>query len=136
MEQYGDRLVCVRYRYDEKRRMRLETVELIEEESPWTPAGVGAVYLVRIDYDETGLRERVNRSGCSTFAYYGMYAILFPMMGGGLVAQGLRLVRVPDSYAIPLGVTLAAAGSLYLFLGNRRLEMRERVDRESDIAER
>ena len=63
VEQYGDRLVCVRYRYDEARRMRLKTVELIEEESPWTPAGAGAVYLVRIDYDETALRARVKEAG-------------------------------------------------------------------------
>jgi hypothetical protein len=55
------------------------------------------------------------------------------MVGGGLVAQGLRVVRVPDSWAFPLGFTLAAAGSLYLFLGNRRLDIRERADREADI---
>src|SRR5438093_758181 len=58
---YGDRLVCVRYRYDEERRKRLKTVELIEEESPWiAPA---QIYLVKIPYAETELRESVKRSG-------------------------------------------------------------------------
>ena len=28
---YGERLVCVRYRYDASRKMRFKTVELIEE---------------------------------------------------------------------------------------------------------
>jgi hypothetical protein len=28
---YGDRLVCVRYRYDEQTKRRYKTVELIEE---------------------------------------------------------------------------------------------------------
>ena len=32
LTQYGDRLVCVRYRYDEQRQKRLKTVELIVEE--------------------------------------------------------------------------------------------------------
>ena len=35
---YGDALLCVRYRYDEKSRTRLKTVELIIERTPWVPA--------------------------------------------------------------------------------------------------
>jgi len=34
---FGDRLVAVRYRYDEEKRKRLETVELIVDEAPWEP---------------------------------------------------------------------------------------------------
>lgn len=34
---YGDRLVCVRYRYDVAAGKRYKTVELIIEESTWTP---------------------------------------------------------------------------------------------------
>lgn len=35
--EYGDRLVCVRYRYDEERHVRLKTIEIIVEERDWTP---------------------------------------------------------------------------------------------------
>ena len=35
VERYGERLVCVRYRYDAERRRRIKTVELIEEEADW-----------------------------------------------------------------------------------------------------
>lgn len=35
--EHGDALVCVRYRYDEARRMRIKTVELIVEETTWDP---------------------------------------------------------------------------------------------------
>lgn len=35
LTQYGDRLVCVRYRYDDKRQKRIKTVELIVEEEDW-----------------------------------------------------------------------------------------------------
>jgi hypothetical protein len=37
VEQYGDRLVCVRYRYDEAARRRYKTIELIVEEKEWKP---------------------------------------------------------------------------------------------------
>ncbi len=33
LAQYGKRLVCVRYRYDEERRERYKTVELIVDET-------------------------------------------------------------------------------------------------------
>ncbi len=35
--EYGDRLVAVRYRYDAERQRRYKTVELVVEESPWSP---------------------------------------------------------------------------------------------------
>ncbi len=34
-DRYGDRLVCVRYRYDEESGKRFKTVELIVEEADW-----------------------------------------------------------------------------------------------------
>lgn len=34
--EYGDALVCVRYRYDKVKQVRLKTVELIVESKPWT----------------------------------------------------------------------------------------------------
>ncbi len=37
VSRYGDRLVRVRYRYDERRGRRLKTVELIVDETDWEP---------------------------------------------------------------------------------------------------
>jgi hypothetical protein len=37
VEQYGDTLLCVRYRYDEKTNKQYKTVEIIVSESDWTP---------------------------------------------------------------------------------------------------
>ncbi|HET7437631.1 MAG TPA: hypothetical protein VFN10_23200 [Thermoanaerobaculia bacterium] len=37
VEQYGDRLICVRYRYDAEYCLRLKTVELIVDERHWIP---------------------------------------------------------------------------------------------------
>jgi hypothetical protein len=38
VEKYGDRLVAVRYRYDEYTRTGLKTVELVEQSQPWSPS--------------------------------------------------------------------------------------------------
>lgn len=61
MDRYGDRLVAVRYRYDDEKRKRLKTVELIEEEVDWIPDA--PLYLVKIAYDELDLREQIKRAG-------------------------------------------------------------------------
>ena len=37
LAQYGDRLLCVRYRYDAQRKKRLKTVELVVAEHDWEP---------------------------------------------------------------------------------------------------
>jgi hypothetical protein len=37
VEQFGDKLLCVRYRYDEIRRVRMKTVEIIVDERPCNP---------------------------------------------------------------------------------------------------
>jgi hypothetical protein len=39
LKRYGDRLVCVRYRGNPKRRVRSTTVEIIVEEAFWNPVG-------------------------------------------------------------------------------------------------
>jgi hypothetical protein len=68
-ERYGERLVCVRYRYDEAKSCRHKTVELIVETVPWTARGRRArrrdeeMVAVRIGYNETDLRERAKRLG-------------------------------------------------------------------------
>ncbi|MEW6297362.1 MAG: hypothetical protein AB1671_06430 [Thermodesulfobacteriota bacterium] len=65
--QYGEQLVCVRYRYDEERQRRLKTVELIVEEKPWTPRGprrtAPQAVAVRVAPSEVALRTQVKRAG-------------------------------------------------------------------------
>jgi hypothetical protein len=35
LQQYGDKLICVRYRYDKIQHKRQTTVELLVDEQPW-----------------------------------------------------------------------------------------------------
>ena len=67
LAQYGDRLVCVRYRYDAQRKKRFKTVELIVAERDWDPPATrladDAPVAVRVDFAEVELRQRVKQAG-------------------------------------------------------------------------
>jgi hypothetical protein len=64
--QYGDRLVCVRYRYDAQRKKRYKTVELIVAEGVWRPRRSPAptrLVGVRVPVSDAALRRRVKSAG-------------------------------------------------------------------------
>lgn len=66
VNEYGERLVCVRYRYDAKTRMRYKTVELIVDARPYVPensAKYFAEVAVKIEYHEQELRARAKALG-------------------------------------------------------------------------
>ena len=67
LEQYGDNLVCVRYRYDEERRKRVKTAELIVEEVPWNPPArkppMNKTMYIKIEYGEIYLGRLVKANG-------------------------------------------------------------------------
>jgi hypothetical protein len=66
LAQYGDRL-CVRYRYDARRRKRFKTVELLVAERDWPPPGPGSapdrLVAVPIAFGELALRHQVKQAG-------------------------------------------------------------------------
>jgi len=68
VKEYGDRRLCVRYRYDEARARRLKTVELVVEETPWWPEGRRAarreeIVSLRVKWQERALRAVVKGAG-------------------------------------------------------------------------
>ena len=62
-EKYGDALLCVRYRYDENREVKLKTVEIIVEEKPLRIPRFkdGDVVPVAVTYDEMEFREQLRK---------------------------------------------------------------------------
>ncbi|MBI3756412.1 MAG: hypothetical protein HY267_00395 [Deltaproteobacteria bacterium] len=66
-KQYGDRLLCVRYRYDEERKKRYKTVELIIAEHDWEPPmeprSDTACVWVRISARELEMRQKIKAAG-------------------------------------------------------------------------
>ena len=66
-KEYGEKLFCVRYRYDSKRQRKIKTVEIIIEEGTWETnshkiPGNKLVH-IRIEYKETYLRKLVKDAG-------------------------------------------------------------------------
>ncbi len=67
MAQSGDRLVCVRHRYDEERKKRYKTVELMVEETEWEPAAStpsgDAIVEIQVKWGEAEVGRRVRQAG-------------------------------------------------------------------------
>jgi len=69
LARYGERLVCVRYLYDEARSRRLKTVELVIDEAIWRGRprrprrNDDDLVRVRVAWDETDLRIAVKKAG-------------------------------------------------------------------------
>ncbi len=67
VEQYGDALICVRYRYDENTHKQYKTVEIIVSESEWIPPPAkyldGAIVPLKIGINEKVLQGQVRAAG-------------------------------------------------------------------------
>ncbi len=65
--EYGDRLVCVRYRYDEQAGKRYTTVELIVDEAAWKPqhkrCTAETIVGLRVEWRETKLQQAIKAAG-------------------------------------------------------------------------
>src|SRR5215813_2828688 len=62
LERYGEQLVCVRYRYDEQRRKRFATVEILVEESGWSPPEKPEIVGLRVEFQGNELQRRVKQA--------------------------------------------------------------------------
>ena len=67
VDQYGDALYCVRYRYDAKAHKQYKTVEIIVSESEWTPPPAkypdGALVPLKIGINEMSLQNQARAVG-------------------------------------------------------------------------
>jgi hypothetical protein len=66
VEKYGESLLCVRYRYDEKRGVRLKTVEIIVEEKQCMTSlryRDSDIVAVMVPYSHKVLREILKAAG-------------------------------------------------------------------------
>lgn len=66
-QKYGERLICVRYRYDTKKKEKMKTVELLVEKNTWDGNGKripgNKRIRIRIAYDEIKMRSLVKAAG-------------------------------------------------------------------------
>ncbi len=100
LAQYGEQLVCVRYRYDDQQRKRLKTVEIIVEEEPWTPpqrpSTREGVVALRIAVTEGVVRRQVKAAGGTWHPQQQVWHLRYDRV----VALGLasRIVSETSSY--------------------------------------
>lgn len=66
-EKYGDALLCIRFRYDEKTGKRFKTVELIVERTNWDPPPPKyrpeTVVPLKIDVTDISMRTKAKAAG-------------------------------------------------------------------------
>ena len=100
-EQYGERLVCVRYRYDETKKERWKTVELIIEKSEWEPPTsqwqAATIVALQIAVHERDLRQQVKAVG----GKWNPREVVWELPYGQVVALGLtnRIVSKANASA-------------------------------------
>ncbi|MDA0766518.1 MAG: hypothetical protein O3A92_06820 [Verrucomicrobia bacterium] len=63
-EEYGEKLVRVRYRYDSVAGLRHTTVEIAVDSAPWQPA-LQPTALIHVAYDEEKLRHLLKARGAT-----------------------------------------------------------------------
>jgi hypothetical protein len=93
---YGDRLVCVRYRYDAQRQKRIKTVELIVAEEAWTapppPPQKNDVVHIALTVHEVPLRQQVKQRGGRWNPQRGLWELRYDQV----LALGLQ-ARIVDT---------------------------------------
>jgi len=67
VEQYGERLLNVRYIYNAISGIKMKTVELVEEQKPWTKKRQyippNKIMHLKVEYDEVQIRNLVKSCG-------------------------------------------------------------------------
>jgi hypothetical protein len=88
--EYGERSVCVRYRYDVQNRKRYKTVELVIAEGTWTPIAPipapGRVVAIRVGATELEVRRQAKSAGGQWNAQRGVWKLRYDRV----VALGLH----------------------------------------------
>lgn len=90
LKQYGENLLCVRYRYDTTHNRMVKTVELIVDEHSWQPAPPRIpphkLVSIRVEYGEKASGIRVKAAG-------------------GIWNSGKRVWELPYKQVVELGLT-------------------------------
>lgn len=99
LKKYGDKLICVRHRYDKYRQKRIITVELVVDEQEWD-LGVmlprGRQVFIRIGNGEAELCEQVKQAGGCWYAEKNAWRLSL----NWVKALGLER-RIVDEESIP-----------------------------------
>ena len=97
LAQYGDRLICVRYRYDAQRKKRFKTVELLVAERDWEPPrprfAHDQIVGLRVPFADVAVRDRVKQAGGTWNPQRRVWELRYDRT----IALGLEDRIVPDA---------------------------------------
>jgi len=95
MADYGEKLLCVRYRYDEVRGVKLKTVEIIVDEKPARPLHFkdNDLVPVHVAYGETELRQQLRTLQARWDAEKKLWYVRFGLIRGTALEE--RLTELP-----------------------------------------
>lgn len=96
VEQYGESLLCVRYRYDENRKVRLKTVEIIVEEKPWQPPFSfrdNDIAPITVAFEETELRAKLHKMPAKWDPIAKVWLVPYRLIRGTELES-----RIPEEY--------------------------------------
>lgn len=92
LERYQEKLVCVRYRYDSAQHKRYTTIELIVDESSWSPPEKPALIGLRVERQERELQRRIKQAGGKWNELQGVWEIPYDQaMSLGLKQRMVKL---------------------------------------------
>ncbi len=85
VEQFGDKLLCVRYRYDEIRHVRMKIVEIVVNERPCKPPlqyRDQDIVEVMVQFANKTLRDRLKTAGGRWNPEKGLWQVPFGYIRG------------------------------------------------------
>lgn len=95
LNEYGDSLICVRYRYDAIRQLRFKTVELVVETKGWTPPPAKfsdhEIVPVHIAYTEEALKQMAKNANGRWDPKAKLWRIPYGKVKGTLLEKHLIL---------------------------------------------
>lgn len=98
VEQYGNALVCFRFRYDKKSGKRFKTVELIVESTDWTPPpsqyALEDIVALRISASDMRLRIMAKAAGGRWNPERQLWFVKYGKIAGGLLENHIHVERL------------------------------------------
>lgn len=97
LARYGESLLCVRYRYDAIRGVRLKTVEIVVDEKPGTPMFLlqdSEMVPIEVRFEETELRERLRKLRARWDPVKKVWMVPYRFVRGTEL-----MARIPEAFA-------------------------------------
>jgi hypothetical protein len=117
-DKYGDALLCIRYRYDEKTGKRFKTVELIVEQTEWSPPPLryapDMLVPLRIEASNMSLRAKVKAAGGKWFPEKLLWYVKYGAIVGSILEKHIHVDNPEKTVETKKASTYRCKPSIYI----------------------